>query len=141
MRDGNGNWIRGFSHNLGITNSLAAELWGLTDGLVLAYDLNIPKLIREIDAKVVVDLFKPENVVSSESHPYSALITNCKYLILFFEKASLHHAHYESNFCADLLAKAGNTMLDTFSFYVSPPHFVVSKFMADIWGVSYPRVL
>jgi hypothetical protein len=78
LTDSNGNWIWGVSHNLGITNSLAAELWGLRDGLVLAHDLNIPKLIIEIDAKVVVDLLKPENVVNSESHPYSALITNCK---------------------------------------------------------------
>ena len=66
---------------------------------------------------------------------------NCKYLILFFEEASLHHGHRESTFCTDLLAKAGNTMLDAFSFYVSSPHFVVSQFMADIWGVSYTRVL
>uniref|UniRef100_A0A2N9H7K2 RNase H type-1 domain-containing protein n=1 Tax=Fagus sylvatica TaxID=28930 RepID=A0A2N9H7K2_FAGSY len=55
LRDCNGNWIGGFSHKLGITNSLAAELWGIRDGLLLARDLNIRKLIVESDAKSVPD--------------------------------------------------------------------------------------
>jgi hypothetical protein len=44
----------------------------------------------------------------------------------------VHHAHYESNFCADLLAKVRNTMFDSFSFYVSLSHFVISQFFIDI---------
>jgi hypothetical protein len=56
LRDSNGKWIHGFAHNLEITNSLAVELWGLRDGLLLARNLNITKLIIEIDAKSVVDL-------------------------------------------------------------------------------------
>jgi ribonuclease HI len=85
LRDSNGNWLRGFSHKLGITNSLAAELWGVRDGLLLARDLNIRKLIIESDAKSVVDLLKTENLGNNAFHPYSALINDCRYLILSFE--------------------------------------------------------
>ena len=126
LRDSNGNWIRGFSHNLGITNSLAAELWGLKDGLLLACELKICKLIVEIDAKSVVDLLKSESLGNTDSHPYSSLINDCRYLILSFEMVSLHHAYRKNNFCVDLLAKEGNKLLDSFSIYVFLPHFVVS---------------
>jgi hypothetical protein len=34
----NGNRISGFSHNLGITNPLAVELWAIRDKLLIALD-------------------------------------------------------------------------------------------------------
>jgi ribonuclease HI len=141
LQDSNGNWLRGFSNKLGITNSLAAELWGVRDGLLLARDLNICKLIIESDAKSVVDLLKIENLGNNAFHPYSALINDCRYLILSFEEAFVQHAHRESNFCADILAKEGRNLLTPFSLYISPPTFVVSQLLADIRGVSYPRML
>ena len=56
IRDSNGNWVRGFSRFIGTTNSFAAELWGLRDGLELAQKLDMAKLIVEVDAKAVVDI-------------------------------------------------------------------------------------
>lgn len=41
------------------------------------------------------------------SHPYCALIHDCKWLIQFSKEAHLRNLHYEGNFCADLLAKKG----------------------------------
>ena len=70
LRDHNGNWIRGFSRNIGITNFSDAEMWGLRDGLLLARNLNIQKLLVEIDAKVVEDLLKSHNILTVNSHPY-----------------------------------------------------------------------
>jgi ribonuclease HI len=141
LRDCNGNWIGGFSHKLGITNSLAAELWGIRDGLLLARDLNIRKLIVESDAKSVVELLKPVASDIFGSHPYSVLINDCRCLIQSFDEATIQHAHRESNFCADLLAKEGHNLAKPFSVFSYPPHFVVSQLLADIWGVSYPRML
>ena len=112
LRDSNGNWIHGFSHNLGITNSL----WGLKDGLLLARDLKICKLIVEIDAKSVVDLLKSESIGNIDSHPYSDLINDYRYLILSFDATSLHDAPQESNFCTDLLANKGNKFLGLFHY-------------------------
>ena len=141
LRDSNGNWIGGFSHKLGITNSLAAELWGIRDGLLLACDLNICKLIVESDAKFVVELLKPVSPDIFGSHPYSALINDCRFLIQSFDETTIQHAHSKSNFCADLLAKEVHNLVESFSVFSFPPHFVVSQLLANIWGVSYPRML
>ena len=35
VRDEHGHWVAGFARHVGTTNSLAAELWGLRDGLLL----------------------------------------------------------------------------------------------------------
>uniref|UniRef100_A0A2N9F7H7 Reverse transcriptase domain-containing protein n=1 Tax=Fagus sylvatica TaxID=28930 RepID=A0A2N9F7H7_FAGSY len=53
IRNHTGGWIKGFSRKIGVTNSLAAELWGLRDGLILAHQQNIKKIIIELDAKAV----------------------------------------------------------------------------------------
>ena len=141
LRDSSGTWICEFSHNLGVTNSLEAEFWGLRDRLFLARDLNISKLIVEIDAKAIVDLINPMNVINMTSHPYSALINDCRYLIQAFEEARLQHVHRESNFSADLLAKEGNKIIGSYVSFNSPPLFVVSQLLADILGVAYPHML
>lgn len=82
LRDSDDKWIKGFFRNFGITNSLAAELWGLRDELLLTLNLNIYKLIIEIDAKSVVNILKSDNTSTLKAHPYnSALILYCRYLI------------------------------------------------------------
>ena len=54
-----------------------------------------------------------------------------------FEEAFVQHAHRDSNFYADILAKEGHNLLTPFSLYISSPAFVVSQLLTDIWGVSY----
>ena len=58
IRNCMGTWTKDFSRSIGITHSMAAKLWGLHDGLVLARNLSIRKLIIEIDAKAVVTILK-----------------------------------------------------------------------------------
>ena len=133
-------WICWFVHNIGITNSLAAELCGLKDGLNLAWKLNISKLIIEIDAKTVVAaILISDSTIATCSHPHTAWITDYRFLIQSFEKAHFLHVHYEGNFCVDLLAKVGNKTLEPFSKLVSPPSFIVSQLLADIWGISFSQ--
>uniref|UniRef100_A0A7N2LQE5 RNase H type-1 domain-containing protein n=1 Tax=Quercus lobata TaxID=97700 RepID=A0A7N2LQE5_QUELO len=40
IRDHWGNWIRGFSINIGITHSMMAELWAIREGLKFAWSLS-----------------------------------------------------------------------------------------------------
>ena len=58
-----------------------------------------------------------------------------------FEEVHLRHVHRECNFSTDLLSKVRNFSSDVFSEFVSPPYFVVSQLLADIWGVLYRRLL
>ena len=122
---------------MAFTNSLAAEIWGLRDGLKPARNMNICKLIIEIDAKAVVDLIHFIDIASLNSYSYSALISDFRYLILSFEEAHLCHVHCECNFRTDILSKARNNPLDVFL----ESSFIVSQLLVDIWGVCYPRLI
>ena len=91
IRDHRGNWIGGFSRNIGFTHSLAAKLWGLRDGLTLAKNLNIKKLHVELDAKVVTDIITAQNVSTLSNHPCNSLISDCRLLIQTFEEVLVCH--------------------------------------------------
>jgi hypothetical protein len=74
------------------------------------------------------------------THPYSALIDDCRCLFQTFERVVIQYVHCESNFCANLLTKEGNNLLDScvIVIYATPPSFVVSHFLADSLRASYP---
>lgn len=69
IRNHLGEWIAGFSRNLGWTTNTVAELWALRDGL----PLNISQLFIVLDAKVIVDLL---NKKFHDAHPCSPVL-NC----------------------------------------------------------------
>ncbi|GLU16586.1 hypothetical protein SLE2022_330130 [Rubroshorea leprosula] len=52
IREHMGRWISGFARKIGYTSNLRAELWGIREGLLLAYQRNIQNLIVEIDSLV-----------------------------------------------------------------------------------------
>ena len=41
IRNDQGNWLVGFSRNIGLANSFMAETWALRDGLMLCLQLNL----------------------------------------------------------------------------------------------------
>lgn len=41
IRDSSGNWVKGFSRDIGFGTSILAEFWALRDGLTLAAQLSI----------------------------------------------------------------------------------------------------
>ena len=75
----------------------------------------------------------PVTIFISNKITSSILINDYKYLILSFEEAILQHIHCESNLCE---AKEGHNLLDTFSLYITLPHFVVSQVVAYILRIS-----
>ena len=105
IKDMSGSWISSYSRKFGHTHSMAAELWGLRDGLMLATNQNIKKIIVEVDALAVVNLFSYENVEFNSTHPYSAIIIDYRFFLQHFEEAQVKHIHHEANHCTDLLAK------------------------------------
>ncbi|KAH1083388.1 hypothetical protein J1N35_023149 [Gossypium stocksii] len=65
IRDSNGNWIAGFSRFIGSSMPLQAELWGIADGMKLAWDLRYRKLVMEIDSSIALDLLGDVNAINS----------------------------------------------------------------------------
>ena len=78
IRDDAGRWVMGFSRSIGMTNSFAAELWGLREGLLLCNNLNINALEVELDAKSIVDALGNPSYVNNVISP---LLDDCKLLI------------------------------------------------------------
>ena len=104
VREEHGNWVAGFTRHVGTSNSFAAELWGLRDGLMLCCGLNIPYLIVEIDAKVVVDVFQNSDHVN---HIISPILDDCTHLMTRFQQVQIKHCYCQANRCADLMARPG----------------------------------
>ena len=101
---------------------MAARLCGLRDGLVLAKNLNIRKLLIEIDAQVVVDIISTH---CDHSHFYNTLIVDCKSLLQYFKEAHISHIHREGNHCADILAKEGLHNPNYLVLHSSPPSYIL----------------
>lgn len=55
-RDELGQWVFGFCRNIGSSNVLWAELWGIFIVLALAWSRGIPRVIVESDSNVAVQL-------------------------------------------------------------------------------------
>ena len=77
IRDSEGKWLRGFARSIGFTTSITVEFWALKDGLLLAVQIGVQKLVIELDAKVVVELvqsYSPSNAF------YSSLLADSRSL-------------------------------------------------------------
>ena len=101
VRDEHGSWVAGFIRHVGATNSFAAELWGLRDGLVLCSSLNISCLTIEIEAKVIVDVLQNSDYVN---HIISPILDDCRNLMTRFQQVQVKHCYRHANHCADLMA-------------------------------------
>ncbi|KAE8693615.1 hypothetical protein F3Y22_tig00110796pilonHSYRG00006 [Hibiscus syriacus] len=56
IRNSNGEWITGFTKNIGTTSILHAELWSIYEGLLIARNLGIHRLWIQSDCSKVVKL-------------------------------------------------------------------------------------
>ena len=63
---------------------------------MLAKNQSIKKLIVEVDALAVVNLISFEKIERNSTHPYSAIIINCRSLVCHFEEARVKHVHREA---------------------------------------------
>lgn len=81
IKDANGSRINSCSMKIGHTYSMTTKIWGLHDGLTLAKDLNIRKFLVEVNALAIANIFFFENVEFDSTHPYSAIIIDCRSLL------------------------------------------------------------
>lgn len=70
IQDSHGRWISSCTRKIGRTHSMAVELWGLHDGLTLARNLNIRKLLVEVNASVIANFFSADYSMQDTTHPF-----------------------------------------------------------------------
>ena len=54
VRDGAGGWLKGFAYHLDICSVLCAELWGILNGIDMAWWVDYRKNLVEVDCKFAV---------------------------------------------------------------------------------------
>ena len=86
LRDCHGNWISGFARAIGITSSLATELWAIRDGLTRCYHLSLQAVEVEVDASVAISLLSEDAQSNGE---FSSLINDCRGLMKNIQQVRL----------------------------------------------------
>ncbi|GLT63420.1 hypothetical protein SLA2020_359870 [Shorea laevis] len=128
LRNCNGDWILGFSKNLGFGTNNDAEFWGVKLGLKLALDLGFRRLEIEADSLLVINTINGAFAANASHKP---LIQCCRSLILKFDEVRIKHVYREANGVADILAKYGASMEEHFVTFDSIPHFCMTCYSHD----------
>lgn len=130
IRNTYGDWIGGFSVNLGQGKILEAEIWGLFFGFKLAKDKGISHLLVEMDVDVPVHCY-----------PLTSLGTACCDLMNQFDSCALRHIYREQNHVVDGLATwSYNLDLRAFDFDFAPV-WLSSRLVYNMFGVTRGRLV
>lgn len=141
IRDLDGRWMKGFSRLLGRVDRLMAEAWALWDGLKTAIDMEIDKLMIELDCKVFLDLVWGGSDLNLKLKP---IILNCRRMCRAFKEVRATHIFREADQAADLLAKeareAGAAVLGC-RILTDPPEELRSILISDYMGLFTHRTV
>nr|POE95000.1 putative ribonuclease h protein [Quercus suber] len=110
LKDSNGSWVRGFSRLIGSSSILLAELWPLRYGIAMAKSLNIDKLIINVDASEVINLFSKPSYTNRLTQP---IVNDCRNMLQAFQEYRMQHYFRETNraACLQILAAAKLNLL------------------------------
>ena len=136
IRDSASGWVTGFVLNIGVTNSLMAELWGVREGLLLARSLGLHDVVVELDALIIVQFLKSSVDLS---HPCSALLEDVAALVREGWVREVRHIFREGNQCADFLANMAQSYPVGLSVLCTPPPGLLPLLEADARGRTYIR--
>ena len=132
LRNHGKNWLQGFVTNKGVGSIIEAELWGLYEGLLMAWNSGYKKVLVESDCLEVVQLM---HKVTKPNHPCFSIIQSCKNLMLADWDCSVNHVYREGNKLADGLASMGHNMVMGIVFFDIPSFEIAPIFEADFKGL------
>lgn len=116
--DANGNWVRGFGMNIGFCSISMAELWGLYQGLYLAWHHGIRFLGVEVGSRCIIHMLESRD---QSPNMHTPLINSIKNLLKRDWHISIRHIYREANFAADFLAKKAGSLALGFHAFQEPP--------------------
>ena len=136
IRNEEGKLIKGYARAIGTTTSVTAELWALRDGIQLCLELNLPAVIIELDAVLVINLLR-----STKHNPNgnNNLVVDCKECMARIPRVHIQHCYREANKCADALARRGALSPCNFLVFDSPPANVALLLSLDDARFLYER--
>jgi len=137
LRDNLGDWIVGFSENLGHCSAIKAEVQAVFRGLKVAREKSIQKLWLQVDSKVVVSMLTTHTKGHLE---YNNLLHQCQKLLNWGGwEVMVSHCFREANQVVDQLANMGIEGSLGVTMYPIPPMETRAVLYADNVGVVWPR--
>ena len=124
--------------NIGAQSITIAQLWGVYEGIQLAWNLGIKKLLIEVDNKYVVQMMEHE-VVRINGH--SSLILAIHSLLSKEWQVHIKHVHHEENFTVDCLT--GEAWNYSFGFHIldGPPNNLLHWLDYDAREITADRLV
>lgn len=139
LRDNRGNFLRGFSANLGTCTAYKAELLAAEKGLEMALEVGVQKLILQMDNKACIEsLLNPDYHGGECFH----ILNNCRRIINSFGcNFNSFHCFREGNRVADRLANIGVGLRESVVYFDTPPPSISLLLWEDIVGVASARLV
>ncbi|KAK0598865.1 hypothetical protein LWI29_000173 [Acer saccharum] len=117
--------------NKGVGNVIEAELWGMFEGLTMAWNAGVRRIIVETDSLDSVQLVSN---VTNPNHPFFSLIQSCKFMVDSDWNCVVKHVYREGNRLADGLAHLGHNMKNEIMFFEDPTPQIFSIYEDDCRG-------
>ncbi|KAL6505949.1 hypothetical protein OROHE_022668 [Orobanche hederae] len=105
-----------------------AELMALREGLRLAWERRLRRVVAELDSEVVYKLLISEG---TEDHSLHNILEDCRSFKRLLWEFKIQHTKRDGNTCADLLAKMGHGC-EGFQFWEDPPPLLAREVDRDI---------
>lgn len=140
VRDCSGKWQFNFGMNIGFCWVTSAELWGLFQGLRLAWDHGIRYLEAEVDSQCISQVISSTRPVLNV---HLSLIIAIKELMNRDWWISIKHIYCEVNFTTDFMAKLVGSLPLGFHVFDKPPppppEGIGYWLCNDVYGTFVPR--
>ena len=136
IRDFSGRWLSGFGMMIGSCSVMLAELWGLYQGILLAWNLGIRWLKIETDSLCATQMFAKQLVLTNE---FSFLISAIKEYLNKDCQVSISHVYRVANSVSNYMANLIFSLPIGLTLYPSPPIGASSLLLYDAYRVSTPR--
>ncbi|CAN1121361.1 Putative ribonuclease H protein At1g65750, partial [Linum perenne] len=138
IRDHEGRLIASFASNLGSCSIMRAELRGIIDGMLLAWEKGVRKLVIQTDSRAAVEILLND---SDLAHRHASLVEQFSSLKNRDWEVAIHHVYREANFAADYLATVGHDLDLGTHVFLYPDTKLLYWIRYDLMGVSIPRLI
>ena len=122
--------------NIGECPVVMAELWGLYQGLILAWDVGIKRLLVEVDSLCISQMIAKQEVVPNV---FYALVAAMRELLSRNWQVSLTHIFRKANLATYFMANMTHSTPPGLHLFTSPPVGIYSIILQDIFGVANPH--
>lgn len=129
LRDDKGAWLWGFSGRIDAPTVNDTELRSLVQGLEMAWERRIQRLVVETDSEMV---FAWVTELDPPLNEYSSIVDRCKELLHMPWDIEFKKIDRKTNMCADHVASLGYHLDGNGKLWLSPPTSVIPILSSDL---------